>query len=127
MRTEQRLFNEALIHIRKQRCQSANEGTGNCQYRIERGEQTLGCAFAPAIEKYTPSLEGASATVLLISYSNQLYEWVRNCNQGFAYSLQRCHDSNMEITDDRFMQYFEKDMKDLAEKYNLEYKEENES
>lgn len=115
MKTEQRLFNEALAHIRKQGKPSIDDDNA-CLYRSPEG---LGCAFAPAIKHYDPDMEDSTANHLLENHKEDLYDWVHDVDTNFALDLQNAHDCNSKAPN--FMVEFENSMGYLVDKWGLEY------
>jgi hypothetical protein len=115
MDPNQKLFDMALNHIRKQGVPSFDPGVHSCRYR--HGE--LGCAFRPAIKDYHKSMEGDGASFLMEVEQDRLYKWVLKCNPLLADTIQSAHDDASELDD--FLNSFERNMKETAEGFGLKY------
>ena len=119
--SNQRVFDEALAHIRKQRKASIEPGTiTRCRYR----EGDLMCAFGPAIKDYSLFLEGRSASWLMKLYKECLYDWAQGANSDVVDQIQSCHDcSAFENPDssEGFMLSFETSMQAVAKQHELVY------
>ncbi len=116
----QRLFDEALKHIRAQRKQAlqGDIAVGMCVYRSADG---LKCAFGPAIRDYNVDMEGSSASEIIHDWPDSLHEWAQPASGYLADRIQGAHDSQRGFTGDRFVHMFEQGMKTIAEDYNLTY------
>jgi hypothetical protein len=120
------VFDAALKHVREQRCQSItmvydaeiDEEKPSCRYRGPNGTQ---CAFAPAIKDYLPEMENMPADLLLNKYYECLHDWAKNCNSTVAVRIQRAHDNWFDGEGVPFMEYFERNMKKVAEIFGLDY------
>jgi len=126
---KQRLFDKALKHIRNQGCQS-KAGALDCKYK----QGNLGCAFAPAIRQYDATMEGEQASDLIRDMPDNLYKWVLDVDLEFADQVQYAHDDYIYIdtltkeeNDARFMECFEKNMKELSIKFHLVYSQPQEA
>ena len=115
----QRVFGEALAHIREQGEPSINAGSV-CMYKHPDG---LGCAFSPAIMNYTPRMEFKKASSLLRYRSDHLHEWARDAHPIACDYIQRAHDGNKDYHD--FLDKFEESMKNVAELWKLNYEPES--
>lgn len=122
-RANQWIFTQAWNHIINQQkgpCIRDN----SCVYNDNAGH---GCAFAPAIQVYDPILERNTAAFLLLRFGHHLWPEARLADDCFASQLQACHDSNTTLGDNsdqsEFLAVFEKDMRVLAEDYDLEIPE----
>lgn len=116
----QAIFEAAWEHILVKQREPSYEGD-SCQYLSMN--ESLMCAFGPAIMDYTESMEGCPASELLVSYTARLHPWARACPHAFADSLQNCHDANAAEeagSDGEFLLRFEGDMRQLAYLYHLE-------
>ena len=116
---QQRALDKAYKHIIKQGAPS-RAALGRCRYRNENG---LGCAFAPMIKEYSPTLEGRAAGNVVEYYSRNLFKWARDLNISFAFDLQRCHDRVAVANPENFIRDFKVEIAKLAEKYGLEMPE----
>ena len=110
----QRVFDEALKHIRKQGRPSVNQN--GCAYRSSIG---LGCAFAPAIRTYHKVMESQSARALLRHYALALHKWARRADPDICGQIQNAHDDSCNSRD--FMADFEAEMALIAKRYGLKY------
>ena len=119
--SKQKLFDEALTHIRKQGCQS--EINGVCQYDDGNGHS---CAFAPAIKvKITPKINSKTASYfydLKDDIHEYLHGWAINAGKQLAIEIQSCHDSfDEDNSAGQFLPYFEAEMMKVAERHDLIY------
>jgi len=119
LKATQRVFDEALKHIRKQRRPSLDSHE-SCVYR---GPHGLGCAFAPAIKSYDPDMEGDSAIRVLDSYNENLHPWAREADRDACNDIQLAHDRSPRYDDAIFMENFELLMRETADTYGLVYTE----
>lgn len=127
--TQQELFDISLQHIRKQGKPSVNirhRDLGrpeiSCVYRSEDG---CGCAAAPFIVDYTPTLENNSISNLAGSRPQHVDPRAL-ANIELVTQLQQAHDNTAidEISatiSDVFLEDYEHRMKWIAEKYGLTY------
>ncbi len=113
----QRVFDEALKHIRKQGCSSVRKDSNQCVYLNDKG---LGCAFAPCIMDYSKDLEQTLAGALLYNRPEVLHPWARDCSGEVAGDIQSAHDG-ASTTPAEFMDGFESRMKEAARVHNLKY------
>lgn len=135
--SNQAVFDAALTHIRKQRCQSLN-GDAACMYR---GDNDTSCAFAPCIEKYDKKMENSSALYFfcLVDEFDQpasltgkplrlklLFDWARDATEELCEDVQDCHDRLLYVRGEsmEFMASFELKMSGVAEKWDLNYEKE---
>ena len=117
--SNQRLFDEALSHIRKQRCQSMLNGA--CCYDNSEG---LSCAFAPAIKAPIEGWFNSKQAKWFYEETEQthlLHEWARDAKPLLAECIQRCHDSWGTNEEKDFMEYFEEGMARVAARFGLTY------
>ena len=116
--SNQRLFDEALSHIRKQRCQSMLNGA--CCYDNSEG---LSCAFAPAIIKPEPWFNSRMVVWFYdqTERTNLLHEWARDATPLLGECIQRCHDLWTTDEEKDFMEYFEEAMAQVATDFKLIY------
>jgi hypothetical protein len=126
----QQLFDRSLEHIRKQGGPSYilipnKHNTGNplspsCQYQGPNGR---GCAAAPFIKNYSPSMEKKVWCDVVEEYTDDIdplayhFEW-------FVSKLQECHDEAVLAgftKSEQFLPIYERKMAELASAYNLSY------
>jgi len=112
---QQHIFDLALNHIRKQGGPSISGS--KCAYRGEGGRS---CAFAPAIKEYDEMMEGRLAWVLLKMFPENMIPEAIIAGVALCQDVQFCHD-NVADCDDRFMENFERNMKDVATTHSLIY------
>jgi len=112
---QQHIFDLALNHIRKQGGPSLS-GL-KCAYRGEGGRS---CAFAPAIKEYDEGMEGRSAWVLLERFPENVIPEAIIAGKVLCQDVQSCHDIEADCGD-RFMENFERNMKDVATTHSLIY------
>lgn len=114
--TLQQVFDHVLKALRKQGKASVDT-QGNCFYRTPEG---LKCAAGHCIpdDLYRPSFENESIDKLINSYSLVL-PWMTSEHIPLMIALQSAHDIDLghRITS------WEKEMKKIAEKFGLMYKE----
>ena len=120
----QRVFDEAWKHILKQGQPSFNLEEYTCVYRNKiTKRKILGCAFFPAIKRYSDELEGRSAADLLEYSTGSLHDWARDCDTKAADDIQRAHDMPASDFDPEFpgefIGQFKKNMTLVAHEYNL--------
>lgn len=97
----QAVLNAAWDHILEQGEPSMSDnGSDSCMYKNPKG---LGCAFAPAIKDYRPTMEGSVAEDLLDSFSDYLHGWAQDCDTCFANAVQLCHDTPAQSIDAGFL------------------------
>ena len=109
----QRVFDEALKHIREQGKPSFVIHEDRCLYKSPEG---LGCAFAPCIKTYLPEMENSYASDLLECYPDNIHEWAQDCNRALADHIQRAHDEaarSMKTNSRSFMDIFESNMQEV--------------
>lgn len=120
----QKVFDDALAHIREQGCASYDPKGAGCSYRTADGRS---CAFAPQIAEYVPEMEGKNVIGLRqrrIGLIDNLTEAGRLCDIDVGYAVQDCHDAvAADIYKDEFLEKFEEKMRMVAERFDLEYKE----
>lgn len=116
----QDLFNRSVKHIRKQGKPSVNLRFGaaaTCTYRAPDG---CGCAAAPFITDYVPSMEGTLFCGLAIikQYADKLDPVaVKHC--GFVRELQMCHDRPSAEPHHIFRGRFERNVAGVAARHGL--------
>ena len=109
------VFTRAWNHIIKQR-RASTDAVG-CVYHAPNG---LMCAFAPAIETYTPKMEGCNAEGLIKDWNENLYPEAREADPHLCNLVQAAHDDNAGLDEDEFISYFKDDMELTAEQFDLE-------
>ncbi len=118
MSDRQYVFNRVVKHLREQKIPSV-EGSA-CKYRGPNGVKCAIGIFIPD-EKYTPDLEGRSATsdeVLAV-----LPKKVKNLDADFLHAVQyRLHD-DVDINPEDFLGCFEETAKKFAIDWELKYEE----
>ena len=126
----QKLFDKSLQHIRKQGKPSYSTEERLCRYN----QDGLGCGAAPFILKYEKSMEG-KRWIDLVPHEDYkvLLDPLAVEYSGFVSQLQNAHDGaavnylSGEVTFgtptylELFMDKYETEMKDLAQRYGLEY------
>lgn len=138
----QQLFDAALDHIRKQGCPSVVNG--ECVYRCVRNGKMCGCAFAPAIQHYSETMEGQSAAefygrkhgyvdawgkkrcrnfTMKKKFHRSLFDWAQPADSRLAQDIQQAHDKAAFIND-AFIPTFERNMRLVAKYYGLSYSNE---
>lgn len=120
----QRVFDEALKHIRAQGQPSIRSKDNGlrpvCMYRNPEG---LGCAFAPAIKHYSIKLDrGHSARDLLREHASSLHDWAKKANALACCFIQAAHDNAATLHyAAEFMPAFERRMRQVAKDWTLDY------
>lgn len=113
MRTKQEIFDAVVLHLRTQKDVSVMSG-GVCAYR---GNHGLKCAIGILIpdEVYLSKMEGLGIAYLIASdlLSPDLKEEFTH-HQSLLSSLQGVHDAGALF-------YWEKDFKEIATKFGLQY------
>lgn len=136
--SNQRLFDESLKHIRKQKQKSYCSDICKCRYRLKKEGKELSCAFAPAIKEYDLRMESRSASWFYpigIDNISQvglfgdlttiegrlefLHEWAHDVDLDLPKKIQEAHD--LAFNDEYFLSNFELKMEQIAKEYNLEY------
>ena len=118
----QRVFDEALKHIRAQgQPSTVSPESSECMYRNPEG---LGCAFAPAIETIMPDMEKKRASVVMSQWPECLHKWAKPAIASICDDIQNCHDeAAVAGTPQEFMDKFEYAMSCVAEANDLYYHE----
>lgn len=120
MSSQQRVFDEALAHMRAQGRLSVTRELGECLYR---GEGGLRCAIGVLIREdtYTPELEGKSVGADQVF--SALVPYAQQCSRGFLEEVQsRLHNElSTSRSRDIFSVRLETRARGLALDYGLFY------
>ena len=131
---KQELFDEALVHIRRQG--SPSHQPGDASYCMYRGPEGKGCAAAIFISQYGAGMEALPWSHVVARYGDNLDPRAVQ-NEEFVNNIQKAHDDAASyaevrverdddadeymVKDSLFLDEFELGMQRLAEDYGLNY------
>ncbi len=102
MLTRQQIFDQSVLHLRRQGSRAYGlrmsysqfqfgQMTNGCCYRMEDGR---GCAMAPFIEDYKPTIEGFCANDEPVKAACPKIDWQSEVTVDLLIRLQSIHDSH---------------------------------
>lgn len=137
-RTYQEIFNEGLVHMRKQGHPAVRRSSGSifCCYHGPAGNCVIGGVVtkeaAEKFERYGKrvSLSGVAVSRLPEELMYESFGRISKNDIRFLSDLQSCHDkpikshnSMNQLSDKEFMTEFEVNMEAMAKQYGLDYNE----